>query len=95
MCLLCVKNTQISDGGSTTASTSGAVAPRKSLETFPSSGVPLLTNSPMGLGGSLSPVPCPPSDSGPAPPTPSQDALPPPSLPPPHSTTPLQVRYPS
>jgi hypothetical protein len=86
---------QASDGGSTTASTSGAVVPRKSVDTFPPSGVPLLSNGPMGLGGSLSPVPCPPANSGPAPPAPSPApaALPPPSLPPPYSTAPLQVRY--
>ena len=93
---VCIKCDQASDGGSTTASTSGAVAPRKSVDTFPSSGVPLLNNGQMGLGGSLSlsPVTCPPN-SGPAPPAPSPApaALPPPSLPPPYSTAPLQVRY--
>lgn len=48
----------------------------------------------MGLGGSLSLSPAPPN-SGPAPPAPSPApaALPPPSLPPPYSTAPLQVRY--
>lgn len=70
---------QASDGGSTTASTSG---------------VPLLNNGPTGLCGSLSPVSCVPSNSGPATPAPSPApaALPPPSLPPPYQTTPLQVR---
>lgn len=95
MCI-CVRYdiAQASDGGSTTASTSGAVVPRKSLDSFPTSGVPLLNNGQMGLGGSLSPVPCLPSNSGPAPPAPSPApaALPPPSLPPPYSTAPLQVR---
>ena len=88
---MCI-NVQASDGGSTTASTSGAVAPRKSVDTFPTSGVPILSNGQMGLGGSLSPVP--PTNSGTAPPAPSPApaALPPPSLPPPYSTAPLQVR---
>lgn len=94
---VCIKFDQASDEGSTTASTSGALVPRKSVDTFPPSGVPLLNNGPMGLGGglSLSPVPCPPTNSGPAPPAPSPApaALPPPSLPPPYSTAPLQVRY--
>lgn len=91
MCVcVCVRNAldgQASDGGSTTASTSGAVVPRKSLDTFPTSGVPPLSNGQLGLGGSLSPVPCPPSNSAPA-----QATLPPPSLPPPYPTAPLQVR---
>jgi hypothetical protein len=50
----------------------------------------------MGVGGglSLSPVPCLPANSGPAPPVPSPApaALPPPSLPPPYVTA-QQVRY--
>lgn len=81
---------QASDGGSTTASTSAAVVPRKPVDTFPTTGLPL-SNGPLGLGGSLSPVPCPPSNSGPAPaPSPAPAALPPPSLP---YATPLQVRH--
>ncbi|KAL7028373.1 hypothetical protein ACKWTF_005815 [Chironomus riparius] len=80
-----------SDGGSTTASTttSAAVVPRKPVDSFQTTGVPL-SNGPLGLGGSLSPVPCQPSNSGPAPnPSPAPAALPPPSLP--FATTPLQV----
>lgn len=81
---------QASDGGSTTASTSGAVVPRKSHDTYPTSGVPLLNNGSMSLRGSLSPVPC-NNSSAPAP-SPAPAALPPPSLPPPYSTSPIQVR---
>jgi len=67
--LLPPRHAQASDGGST-ASTSAAVVPRKSVDAFPASGLPPLTNG----GGSLSPAPC-TNANGPA--------LPPPSLPPP------------
>lgn len=80
----CVISYQASDG-STTASTSGAVVPRKSVDSFPSSGVPL-NNGSIGIGDSLSPVP---PNTGPSL---APAALPPPSLPPPYSTAPLQVR---
>lgn len=83
---------QASDGGSTTASTSGAVVPRKSVDNFPTSGVPPLSNGSMGLGGSLSPVPSNTGPGGTPTPSPASAALPPPSLPPPYTTTPLQVR---
>lgn len=74
---------QASDGGSTTtASTSAAVVPRKPVDTFPSSGVPLNNGQPLGISGSLSP------SSGPSP---APAALPPPSLPY-TNPSPLQVR---
>lgn len=91
-----IYNLQGSDGGSVVfASTPAQVAattpsptvPRKA--DFPTTGLPL-SNGPLGLGGSASPVPVPPGPAPPAP-SPAPAALPPPNLPPPY-TTPMQVR---
>lgn len=62
--------------------------PRKT--DFPQTGLPL-SNGPLNLAGSASPIPTGQSTAAPAP-SPAPAALPPPSLPPPYST-PMQVRY--
>lgn len=70
----------------------GATAPSPTVPRkadFPTTGLPL-SNGPLGLGGSASPVPVPPGPAPPAP-SPAPAALPPPNLPPPY-TTPMQVR---
>ena len=75
-----------------TTTTPSPAVPRKS--DFPTTGLPL-SNGPIGLGGSASPVPIVPPGPGPAPPAPSPApaALPPPNLPPPYPNTMQVITY--